>query len=93
MAFGLRWTPLWGNLKFSPGNAKGYNMTKPTDDTPPADKVADFSEKLADKPVLPKRNRNGAIVTAAATGIGSAALLAALLYANRSRKPKKPESE
>jgi transcriptional regulatory protein LevR len=68
-------------------------MTKPTADTPPADKVADFSEKLADKPVLPKRNRNGVIVTAAATGIGSAALLAALLYANRSRKPKKPESE
>jgi transcriptional regulatory protein LevR len=68
-------------------------MTKPTNETPPIDKVADVSDKLADKPVLPKRNRNTAIVTAAATGIGSAALLAALLYANRSRKPKKPESE
>ncbi len=68
-------------------------MTKPTEETPPVEKVADISDKLADRPVLPKRNRNGAIVTAAATGIGSAALLAALLYANRSRKPKKPESE
>ncbi len=68
-------------------------MTEPSEETPPLEKVADISDKLADKPVLPKRNRNGAIVTAAATGIGSAALLAALLYANRSRKPKKPESE
>jgi hypothetical protein len=50
-------------------------------------------EKLADKPKLPKRGFSPGIVTAAATGIGSAALLAALLYANRSRKPKKPESE
>ncbi len=68
-------------------------MTEPTDDTPTAAIAADVSDKLSDKPVLPKRNRNTALVTAAATGIGSAALLAALLYANRSRKPKKPESE
>ncbi len=68
-------------------------MTEPTNETPPAHKVADVGDRLADKPVLPKRNRNGAIVTAAATGIGSAALLAALLYANRNRKPRKPESE
>ncbi len=71
-------------------------MTKPTDntppETPPETHVADVSEKLADKPVLPKRNLSPAIVTAAATGIGSAALLAALLYANRSRK-KKPDPE
>ena len=68
-------------------------MTEPTDDTPPEAKVADVSDKLADKPKLPKRKLSPAVVTAAATGIGSAALLAALLYANRSRKPKKPDAE
>jgi transcriptional regulatory protein LevR len=67
-------------------------MTELTDNTPPETHVADVSEKLADKPVLPKRNLSPAIVTAAATGIGSAALLAALLYANRSRK-KKPDAK
>ncbi len=72
-------------------------MTEPTDDTPPealpATSVADVSDKLADKPKLPKRTLSPGIVTAAATGIGSAALLAALLYANRSRKPKKPDAQ
>lgn len=72
-------------------------MTEPTDSTPPEappeSHVADVSDKLADKSKLPKRGLSPGIVTAAATGIGSAALLAALLYANRSRKPKKPESE
>ncbi|UVO55376.1 hypothetical protein [Sphingomonas sp. SUN039] len=67
-------------------------MTEPTDNTPPAAQVADVSDKLADKPKLPKRGMSPAVVTAAATGIGSAALLAALLYANRSRK-KKPDPE
>ncbi len=68
-------------------------MTEPTDETLPATQVADVSDKLADKPKLPKRRLSPTIVTAAATGIGSAALVAALLYANRHRKPKKPESE
>jgi hypothetical protein len=68
-------------------------MTEPTDETPPLAKVADVSDKLADKPKLPKRGLSSTAVTVAATGIGSAALVAALLYANRSRKPKKPESE
>jgi hypothetical protein len=64
-------------------------MTEPTDEPP----IGDESDKLADKPKLPKKTRNRQLVTAAATGIGSAALLAALLYANRGRKPKKPEDE
>jgi|GEM_PF-2445694 hypothetical protein len=64
-------------------------MTEPTET--PAENGDD--EKLADKPKLPKRGFSPGIVTAAATGIGSAALLAALLYANRSRKPKKPGTE
>lgn len=66
-------------------------MTEPTDI--PDDATSSDDEKLADKPKLSKRARNTRLLTAAATGIGSAALLAALLYANRSRKPKKPESE
>ena len=37
-----------------------------------------------DRPEAPNRTRH--IVTGAAIGIGSAALVAALLYANRSRK-------
>ena len=39
-----------------------------------------------------KRRIDPRVVTVAATGIGSAALVAALLYANSSRK-KKPDSE
>jgi hypothetical protein len=36
-------------------------------------------------------NRTRNIVTGAAIGVGSAALVAALLYANRSRKPDRPD--
>ena len=65
------------------------------DDAPvggPAAKAADKSDagsadadKAADdKGAGPRRTRH--IVTGAAIGIGSAALVAALLYANRSRK-------
>lgn len=68
-------------------------MTEPTDETPPLAKVADVGDKLADKPILPKRGLSPTTVTMAATGIGSAALLAALLYANRSRRPKKLDGE
>ena len=64
-------------------------MTEPTNN--PAD--SPDAEKLADKPKLPQRGLNTRLVTAAGMGIGSAALVAALLYANRSRKPKKPGSE
>jgi hypothetical protein len=67
-------------------------MTDADKESPPAAEVVDVSDKLADKPKLPRRNMSPAVVTAAATGIGSAALLAALLYANRSRK-KKPDPE
>lgn len=88
MVFGLRCVLRWGNGKFSPGPIKGREMTEPTDDTPPEARVADVSDKLADKPKLPKRGLSPTLMTAAATGIGSAALLAALLYANRSRKKR-----
>ena len=47
--------------------------------------AADETDK--DKPAASNRTRN--IVTGAAIGIGSAALVAALLYANRSRKTGK----
>lgn len=54
-------------------------------------------EKLADvlnarKARRPRKKIDSRLVTAAATGIGSAALVAALLYANKGRK-KKPEDE
>jgi hypothetical protein len=54
----------------------------------------DGGEKLADVLNAQKRRKriDPRLVTAAATGIGSAALVAALLYANKGRK-KKPESE
>lgn len=61
-------------------------MTDPKDEP-----VADTGEKLADKPVLPKRLNNTTLITAAATGIGSAALVAALMYANKSRRKKPTE--
>jgi len=38
-----------------------------------------------------EKARNRRIATSAAIGIGSAALVAALLYANRSRKVAKPD--
>lgn len=54
------------------------------DDAPAGPPAAD-SEILSEvKAVRSKRTRH--IVTGAAIGIGSAALVAALLYANRSRK-------
>ena len=40
--------------------------------------------KASTRPIAPNRTRQ--IVTGAAIGIGSAALVAALLYANRTRK-------
>jgi hypothetical protein len=51
-------------------------------------------EKLADVLTQIKRKKriDPRVVTVAATGIGSAALVAALLYANKSRR-KKPDSE
>lgn len=64
-------------------------MTEPTDLPVPSATEPGDDTKLSDKPRLPKLGRNTRLVTAAATGIGSAALLAALLYANRSRKGKK----
>ena len=40
----------------------------------------------------PDAGRTKRLVTGAAIGIGSAALVAALLYANRSRKPDKDKA-
>jgi hypothetical protein len=81
-----------GQRKIHRGDVKRTDMTEADKESPRAADVADVSDKLADKPKLPRRNLSPAVVTAAATGIGSAALLAALLYANRSRK-KKPDPE
>ena len=50
----------------------------------PVDRPAGPAEPEDDKGAASKRTRQ--IVTGAAIGIGSAALVAALLYANRSRK-------
>lgn len=59
---------------------------KPADKAAPVDATGgDSAEKpLDDKAGDSRRTRH--IVTGAAIGIGSAALVAALLYANRSRK-------
>jgi len=85
-----------GATKNEPGTAtskkEGCEMAESTDETPPLAKVADVSDKLADKPKLPRHGLSPTAITVAATGIGSAALVAALLYANRSRKPKNPGS-
>jgi hypothetical protein len=54
-------------------------------DTAPAEAAASSLEK-ADAEQTPASNRTRNIVAGAAIGIGSAALVAALLYANRSRK-------
>lgn len=57
----------------------------PVGDTPAAaGEPAKPDDAEADEKPSPNRTRN--IVTGAAIGIGSAALVAALLYANRSRK-------
>ena len=66
-----------------PGDAP---VGQPADKSTPAEKTAaDADDKTSDdKAGGPNRTRQ--IVTGAAIGIGSAALVAALLYANRSRK-------
>ena len=56
--------------------------------TPPSEIV---TEAAAKKAASPSRTRT--LVTGAAIGIGSAALVAALLYANRSRSSDKPEKD
>jgi hypothetical protein len=53
------------------------------EDTPVAGPTGE-EERDGDKPAASNRTRH--MVTGAAIGIGSAALVAALLYANRSRK-------
>ena len=57
---------------------------KPAEEPQPAASEADE----ADAAKTPESNRTRHIVTGAAIGIGSAALVAALLYANRSRTGK-----
>ena len=54
----------------------------------------DDGEKLADvlKARKARKRIDPRLVTAAATGIGSAALVAALLYANKGRR-KRPDAE
>jgi hypothetical protein len=61
---------------------------KPEAEKPDAE-PADAEKAQAEKPAEPKFSRQ--IVTGAAIGVGSAALVAALLYANRSRGGKKRE--
>jgi len=53
----------------------------------PVGETAAESSAPADKPAAPGRGKR--LITGAAIGIGSAALVAALLYANRSRKNDK----
>ena len=61
--------------------------------SPPEDDSADDAGAEAEKAPVAKAEAGSArtkrLVTGAAIGIGSAALVAALLYANRSRKPDK----
>ena len=60
------------------------------DDSPVGDPVGTPSEgKSSADESKSESGRTRQIVTGAAIGIGSAALVAALLYANRSRKPAK----
>ncbi|MGQ0659933.1 hypothetical protein [Sphingosinicella sp.] len=59
-----------------------------TEDEPPRGVLAEAAAAKANKPARPDRTRQ--IVTGAAIGIGSAALVAALLYANRRRKRGNP---
>lgn len=56
---------------------------KHDEDDAPRSVLAEAEAAKAGKP-----NRTRQIVTGAALGIGSAALVAALLYAKRARKPK-----
>jgi len=57
---------------------------KPVNETLEAAVNAKQAEEKADKP----RSTKSSFVRGAAVGVGSAALVAALLYANRSRKDK-----
>ncbi len=64
------------------------------DDAPVGDsesKAKTETERAEDKPSSPNRTRH--IVTGAAIGIGSAALVAALLYARRSPKSGSGDKE
>jgi hypothetical protein len=58
------------------------------DDAPSVLEEAQAAKASSSKSGRPNRTRQ--IVTGAAIGIGSAALVAALLYANRVRKDKDP---
>ena len=61
--------------------------TEPEDETPSILEEAAAAKAQADKSEGTKRTRQ--LVTGAAIGVGSAALVAALLYANRARKGDK----
>jgi hypothetical protein len=68
-------------------------MTEPTDFPATGDSESTDNQRGPEKAKSTATGRNTRLLTAAATGIGSAALLGALLYANRSRKPKKPDAD
>ena len=59
---------------------------EPEDEVPSVLAEAEAAKAAAAKP---SANRTRQLVTGAALGIGSAALVAALLYANRARKTDK----
>ena len=62
-----------------------------TEDEPPRGVLAEAAAaKASAKSARPDRTRQ--IVTGAAIGIGSAALVAALLYANRRRRRGNPQA-
>ena len=63
------------------------DSTEPEDEIPSILEEAAAAKARADKAAGTKRARQ--IVTGAAIGVGSAALVAALLYANRARKGDK----
>lgn len=54
-------------------------------------KAAVSAKAAKERAASDKGGNSRYLVRGAAIGIGSAALVAALLYANRSRKPEKPE--
>lgn len=64
-------------------------------DTPVGEPAPGEKRKDGETPAAAESERKGRkqLVTGAAIGIGSAALVAALLYANRSRKSGKPGGE
>ncbi len=65
--------------------------TEPEEETPSILEEAAAAKASADKAAGAKRTRQ--VVTGAAIGVGSAALVAALLYANRARKNDKGNKE